>query len=357
MRQIDDGRCSIHCILPPHILRNVAKKGDQKQRERALRTLAMDSTSRTSRFMYALMEKGGSHKAIMAAARKPTMQRTIYDASDKTELPGKVVRNEGQAPVADDAVNEAYEGLGATFGFFAEVFRRNSIDDEGLHLDATVHFDHSYDNAFWNGQQMVFGDGDKTLFNRFTIALDVIAHELTHGVTGDEVGLVYLGQPGALNESISDVFGSLVKQFALKQTVSEADWRIGQGLLVDTKNCLRSMDKPGTAYSDPILGDDPQPAHMEQFVDTVEDNGGVHINSGIPNKAFYEVAKALGGYAWDKAGRIWYGTIRDKSLKSQASFEDFAQHTALTAGHLFGTKSVEQHAVIEGWNKVGVKVH
>jgi Zn-dependent metalloprotease len=188
-------------------------------------------------------------------------QRTIYDAQHAQALPGNVVRAEGQGPSGDVAADEAYDGLGATFDFYLGVYNRNSIDDEGLHLDASVHFGQAYDNAFWNGQQMVFGDGDGDLFNRFTIALDVIGHELTHGVTGDEVNLVYLGESGALNESISDVFGSLIKQYTQspKQTANQADWLIGAGLFTQKVNgrALRSMAQPGTAYDDPVLGKDP----------------------------------------------------------------------------------------------------
>src|SRR4029079_944922 len=137
---------------------------------------------------------------------------------------------------------------------------------------------------------------------------------LTHGVTQDEAQLVYSNQSGALNESLSDVFGSLIKQFSLNQTADQADWLIGAGLLTKQVNgvALRSMKAPGTAYNDPVLGKDPQPAHMKDYVNTISDNGGVHINSGIPNHAFYLIATQIGGNAWEKAGQIWYLTLRDK---------------------------------------------
>src|SRR5262249_6826367 len=148
-------------------------------------------------------------------------------------------------------------------------------------------------------------------FNRFTISVDIMGHELTHGVTAYTAGLIYQGQSGALNESISDVFGSMVKQFALSQTVATADWLIGAGIFTPKVNgvALRSMKEPGTAYNDPVLGKDPQPADMAHYVNTSSDNGGVHINSGIPNRAFYLTAVALGGNSWDRAGRIWYATL------------------------------------------------
>ncbi len=335
------------------MLHRIALQGSAKQREAALATLATDQTLRVSRATHELLD-AGSHRGLLAVPAT-AKQRTIYDAQERETLPGKTVRVEGSGRSRDVAVNEAYDGLGATFDFYAGAYDRNSIDDEGLHLDASVHYGRRYDNAFWNGQQMVFGDGDGDLFNRFTIALDVIGHELTHGVTGDEAKLVYLGQAGALNESISDVFGSLVKQYARKETADRADWLIGAGLFTSKVHgvALRSMKAPGTAYDDPVLGRDPQPATMSGYVHTSSDNGGVHTNSGIPNHAFYLAAIALGGHAWEKAGRIWYETLRDKRLKPTATFLQFARYTVANAEHGFG--AAERKAVAAAWDAVGIK--
>jgi Zn-dependent metalloprotease len=299
----------------------------------------------------------------MALPGSSTKLRTIYDAKNGANLPGSVVRNEGDPPVADVAVNEAYDGSGVTFDLYSEIYHRNSIDGKGLKLDSTVHYQKSYDNAFWDGRQMVYGDGDEDmpvehrLFNRFTIAIDVIGHELTHGVTQNEANLVYWDQSGALNESFSDVFGSLVKQYQLKQNARDADWLIGAGLLSSNVKgiALRSMKAPGTAYDDPVLGKDPQPSHMKDFVNTTQDNGGVHLNSGIPNHAFYVIAYNLGGFAWDKAGAIWYKTLTDL-LSERATFQDAADLSHQAAGGLFGVGSLEQLAVKNGWAEVGLTV-
>jgi Zn-dependent metalloprotease len=183
------------------------------------------------------------------------------------------------------------------------------------------------------------------------------ANEWYSGTTEDESGLVYFFQPGALNESLSDVFGSLVKQHALKQSAREADWLIGAELL--TKKvagvALRSMKAPGTAFDDPVLGKDPQPAHMEGFVHTYEDNGGVHINSGIPNHAFYLLSMNLGGYSWEKAGRIWYETLRDPRLRANTGFKRFARLTRTNAERLYGHAGQEAKAVLDAWARVGIK--
>jgi Zn-dependent metalloprotease len=350
-----DNRHSIFCILPPQILRNLARYGNNEEREFALGTLALDQTLRTNRLTFSLA--GGLKVPHPTGALAPPQEkRSVYDAGHSQDLPGKLVRGEGQASVKDTAVNQAYDGLGDTFDFYLKAYDRNSVDNAGMPMVASVHYDRNYDNAFWDGQQMVFGDGDNVIFTGFTGSTDVIGHELTHGVTGSEANLTYQGQSGALNESISDVFGVMVKQYKLKQTSDQADWLIGAGILAKGLKgvALRSMKAPGTAYDDPKLGKDPQPAEMAHYVRTGEDNGGVHINSGIPNHAFYLVATALGGHSWEKAGQIWYDTLVDHNLKPNASFATFATLTIHNAGSRYGAGGAEQKAVIDGWAKVGV---
>jgi len=346
-------RHAINCIVPPHVLREIARRGNKAQQGIVLDTLSRDSTHRSRRATTQLMAPRTPQTAAAVAGH---VQRAIYTSDNTESLPGRLLRAEGQEAGTDVAVNEAYDGLGMTFEFYMETFQRNSIDGQGMQLIASVHFDRDYDNAFFDGHQMVFGDGDGTIFNRFTIDLDVIGHELTHGVTGSEINLTYLNQSGALNESISDVFGSMIKQYALKQSAADADWLIGGGLLKFPGQALRSMKAPGTAYNNDVMGKDPQPADMAHFVKTTQDNGGVHINSGIPNRAFFLVATALGGHSWEKAGQIWYDTIRDRSIKPSADFATFAAHTVLNAGHRYGTASPERKAVQDAWRTVGVKV-
>ena len=351
-------RHSILCITPPHMLKEIATQGTDAQREVALRTIDVSEQIRVQR--RTAMEMMAVMGALPVSAGK---QRIVYDAENGSKLPGTVARKEGQDPVADVAVNEAYDGSGITYDLFFDIYKRDSIDGNGLRLDSTVHYQKGYDNAFWNGKQMVYGDGDEDLpeaqrlFNRFTIALDIIGHELTHGVTSYEANLVYWDQSGALNESMSDVFGSLVKQYQRQQTAAEADWIIGEGLFTSNVNGtgIRNMKEPGTAYDDPVIGKDPQPGHMDDYVNTIEDNGGVHINSGIPNRAFYVTSMELGGYAWEKAGQIWYNTLTDK-LGVRSNFQDAANMTFEAAGELFGSGSLEQQAVGKGWAEVGITV-
>jgi Zn-dependent metalloprotease len=343
-------RCT---IVPPHVLRHVAgQHGNEQVREIVQRTLTLDREQRRTRVAAQLIVPTPPATAPAAA------NRTLHDAAHKETLPGKTVRSEGGPPTGDQQADQVYDWLGVTFDFYSTAYGRNSIDGAGLPMVATVHYSVGYDNAFWDGSQMVYGDGDQQVFETFTGPLDVTGHELTHGVTQYSGGLDYQGQSGALNESLSDVFGSLVKQYHLGQTADQADWLIGQGMFADAVRgvALRSMKAPGTAYDDPNLGKDPQPAQMADYVDTDSDNGGVHINSGIPNHAFYLAATTIGGHAWEKAGRVWYDTITSKKVPKGADFAMFASMTYATAGKLFGVNSTESDAVRDAWTKVGVKV-
>jgi Zn-dependent metalloprotease len=339
------------------MLTEIATHGTTEQQAWAQKTLAITTILREQR---AMVSRGG---ATVEKATTGGKKRVVYTANHGDTLPGSRVRGEGDPATDDPAVNEAYDGAGATYDLYHDVYVRDSVDGEGLQLDSTVHFQNNYDNAFWNGQQMVYGDGDEALpadqrlFNRFTISIDVIGHELTHGVTQYTANLIYSDQPGALNESISDVFGVLVKQRSLGQAVTEADWLVGKGLLAARVHgeALRSMKAPGTAYDDPILGKDPQPAHMKDYQNIGSDNGGVHINSGIPNHAFYVTAMNIGGNAWEKSGRIWYVTLRNR-LRASSNFQEAANLTYQVAGELFGAGSLEQKAVQSGWSEVGITV-
>lgn len=344
-------RCPIQCIIPPYMTDHMVEHGDAETRRRGIELISESARIRAQRELRAMMAP------MMTRSRSVgTKQRNIYTAEQGAALPGTLARREGQSPVGDLAVNEAYDGLGATYDYFKERFGRNSIDGRGMRLDATVHFRVGYNNAFWDGEQMVFGDGDGHLFHRFTIALDIIAHELSHGVIENTSNLEYQGQSGALNESFADVFGILIKQFTLGESASSSDWLIGREILTSAVSgvALRSMIHPGTAYDDPRLGRDPQPDHMSRYVETDADHGGVHINSGIINRAFALAALKIGGDAWRDAGLIWYQTLL--RLTRTSNFENMADMSAQVAGELFGSGSVHRHAVSQAWDQVGIRV-
>ncbi len=340
------------CIIPPHVLDRLLESDDAAIRSAAMTTLLTTARLRGEREVRA---------SLVGLAAPGQGRRTIFDCQNSTYLPMcSLARSEDGPASSDPSVNQAFDGLGSTRQFYQDVLQRNSIDDRGMRLDAYVHRGVRYNNAFWNGQVMVFGDGDGVIFTDFTADLPVIAHELTHGVTEHTAGLVYHNQSGALNESMSDVMGTLVKQWSLRQTADQADWLIGADVFTPGigADALRSLKAPGQAYDNDLLGKDPQPAHMRDYVelpDTEEgDNGGVHINSGIPNKAFYLTAVEIGGYAWEAAGRIWYESLRASSETTE--FQEFADTTFVKAGELYGIDSVEQKAVQTGWDGVGITV-
>jgi Zn-dependent metalloprotease len=304
--------------------------------------------------------------ALPSEAARPRPMRLVYSQGNRqppqSNLPGTLRRKEGQKRTSDPAVNEAYDHAGATWRFYQRVFARNSIDDAGMPLVSSVHAGVGFDNAFWDGSQMVYGDGDGVLFRRFTLCLDVVGHELTHGVVQHSSGLVYEGQSGALNEHFADVFGVLVRMFkkgTRVEAATSADWWVGARLLVPapTRRALRSLEAPGTAYrNDPDLGDDPQPQHMRGYaklpLTRAGDWGGVHINSGIPNKAFYLAATAVGGFAWTAVGRVWYEAMRN--LQPRAQFADAAEQCRVVSRGLFGTTSAVAKRIDEAWSRVGL---
>jgi len=350
-RQPSPVRCT---IVPPYLLVRLARLDDPRfavAAEAARRSLLRDRPIRE------LRAQTPPPAPVAAARERGRIDRSIWDAMGLERLPGRLLaRTEGRPPVADPAVNEAYNGLGETHSLFWTRFARDSIDDRGLPLEATVHYGLRYENAFWDGERMVFGDGDGQVFTRFTASLTVIAHELTHGVTQCTANLAYEGQSGAVNESMSDVFGSLVEQHARGQGATEASWLIGEGLFTDQVQgaALRSMKAPGTAYNDDVLGMDPQPGHMNGYVDTDDDNGGVHLNSGIPNRAFFLVAEALGGNAWEEPGQIWYDTLTGGTLGRRVDFAGFALATAAAAATRYGPGSRQHTAVANAWHEVGL---
>jgi Zn-dependent metalloprotease len=346
-------RCS---IIPPYLLRRLARQ-DAPQFSAAARA-AKEALIHVRSFQAARTHPAPAVPPAVRHGQPGQPQRSVYDAGGTETLPGKLVRKEGEPASGDESTDEAYDGLGHTHRLYADIFGRNSINGEGLPLDATVHFGKLYDNAFWDGRQMVFGDGDGEVFQSFTRSLSVIGHELAHGVTQYSAGLAYRNQAGAINESISDVFGALVEQYLNKQSVKEASWLIGEGLFTPQVDgaALRSLKAPGTAYDDDVLGKDPQPDSMDSYVRTSADNGGVHINSGIPNRAFYLVAEALGSNAWEAPGQIWYDALTSGSLPVTATFGVFARATASSAVELFGSGSPEHDAVLQAWETVKVKV-
>ncbi|KAI5467692.1 metalloprotease [Mariannaea sp. PMI_226] len=343
-------------IVPPHVLRSLSQSEEAEEhvRDRAVRDL--HHLEGLMQQKLAPAEDAGT--AQLAKPSKTSPKRSVYDAhhtSRESKLPGKLVRKEGDEAVKDKAVNEAFDNVGIVLDFYNKRFNWNSIDNRGSDVVSSVHFGEEYENAFWDPEkfQMVFGDGGEFL-NNFTGCIDVIGHELTHAVTEHTSPLDYSGQPGALNEHISDVFGIMIKQQVQDEKADVADWLIGEDcILPGVKGvALRSMKAPGTAYDDPRFGKDPQPDNMKDYKVMTEDNGGVHVYSGIPNKAFYLASVAFGGYSWEKAGKIWWETMKSGKVAPKCQFKHFADLTVETAQELFDKEAAE--IVRNAWTEVGV---
>jgi hypothetical protein len=329
-------RCT---FVPPYLLRRIAGAAPEGAGG-FTSALAVDEGFRAARTTVLARPASG----VRAGAAW-----TIHSAGHGTTLPGTPVRSTGQPESGDQAVDEAAYGVAGTLALFAEVYGRASYDDAGAPVIATVHYGQDYVNAFWEGTQLVFGDGDRRVFDRFTKPVDVLGHEFSHGVVQHTAALVYQGQPGALNESVADVFAACLKQRLLAQTPAQADWLIGEGLFLPgvKARALRDMAAPGTAYDDPVLGADPQVGHMDDYVETEDDNGGVHLNSGIPNRAFQLAATSIGHNTWAGAGAIWYAALTSAAVGPETDFAGFAAATISAAGD-------HADAVSEAWSEVGV---
>jgi Zn-dependent metalloprotease len=380
-------RNAFACIIPPHMIDRIIEKDSALFIQKAQNNFSLDEEIRNRRNTFSKLsnelrtvlsksqlDNGDSKEPdvspLMGFMSNPQAQpmaapaqvaiagliREVYTAANKRTLPGKLIRKEGQAAVGNADADNVYDYAGNTYSFYQSLFGRNSIDNLGMKLIQTVHFDKNYTNAFWDGKQMIYGEGDNQTFSSFTSDIDIIAHELTHGVIQYECNLDYQDQSGALNESLADIFGIMIKQKTLNQDVKQSNWLIGENVLIGANYAIRSLKAPGTAYvNHPLLGTDPQPAHMNNFFQGSYDNGGVHLNSGIPNHAFYLAAYNVGGFAWDKVGKVWYNAMcNTTAVPSNATFVMFKDATINEAIKLFGATSNVVQEIRNAWIAVGL---
>lgn len=289
--------------------------------------------------------------------------RMMYDLQNTDEKPGTYVRNEVGPESTDRSIIQAFEHLGITYRFYKEVFNQSSLDFKGQPLLGCVHLNKSLSNAIWDGITMSFGDGDGIYTTDFTTALDVVGHELTHGVIQHSANLLYKDQSGALNEHLADAFGIMIKQWHLNQDVHQANWLVGEGLYTDKIKgrgqdppALRTMKAPADGARDPKSAYGPgwQPDRMSNIATGTQDKGRVHTNSGIPNKAFYNAAIAMGGRSWNTVGPYWYLAMTKSNLPSNATFQVFAD-TLMGVAKKYGSSKI-QDAIRQGWAGVEITV-
>ena len=341
--------CFCH-IVPQKALKRLANDRSlpADQRKNFADTMKIDVELRKLRTQATKLTRVASLMAAPAVAAAVAAPPTVpvYNCNHLQSLPGTAVSNPGSS--ADATAKSAFTETTSVADFYSKVFGRNSIDDAGMALISSIHYGVGYNNAFWNGSQMTYGDGDGSIFVDFTKGNDVIGHELTHGVTQHSLQLNYTNEAGGLNESLSDCFGSMFRQWEAKQNVNQADWLIGKDIMGPAAiqrglTCLRDMANPAAKH---CLA--PQPTKFSQFQPGMDP----HESSGIPNLAFYTAAMAARGNSWDKVGQIWYKSMTGFGPSPAMKMKTFANRTRAVAAQLYPGDPAIAGAVDGGWKKV-----
>lgn len=354
--QITTGNSHFGCcscfIIPSKVLERLARDKKLSAEERKLFADAarFESEWRKVRAVRAKLTLAAHAILPVAPTAAPAGPPavSVFDCRNGTSLPGTSVPHPETS--TDATAKRAFVEAKAVADFYKQAFGRNSIDNAGMALISSIHYSVQYNNAFWYGGQMTYGDGDGNIFVDFTKANDVIGHELTHGVTEHSLALEYVNQAGGLNESASDVFGSMFRQWQAGQDVKKADWLIGKEIMGPGAKsrgftCLRDMSNPAAKH---CLS--PQPTKFSQYQDGMDP----HDSSGIPNFAFYKAAMAIGGKSWEKAGQIWYQALTGSGPKPKMKMSAFANRTRSLAGTLFPGEPAVKTAVDKAWTAVGL---
>jgi Zn-dependent metalloprotease len=322
--------CGCCFVVPPHVLHALGH-GKHRARPRDPR-LFVDSHAATVQLG---MDRGSGMGGQGLDAPPPRTHvpddillgspARIFDCANDTVLPGKPLDTAAQAGAGGEAIAAATENVEK---FYATVLGRNSIDRHGKPLISVLNYGTGFQNAFWSGQMMVYGNGDQHMFVDFWHAPDVICHEITHGITEEESGLVYHDEPGAVNESISDCFAAVFNQWMRRLPAADpSGWLLGTDLLGPDARahdfaCMRDLARPNAPHC---------LTPQQNIVENMDPGGDVHINSGIPNHAFSIFARALGGNAYDDPIKVWYAACTAQALSATATIADFAEATLRVA--------------------------
>ena len=353
-RQTVRGEHATCCsFVPPHIIDTLARQEGMNSTEPGTN----QRTALITRQLAAQRQRNRLAPTSIARLTAPQpgdTDRIVYDDQNTWNFDVNAVRGEGDPPHSAENVNQAYDHAGAARELLKKEFNRDGADNAGMTINVNVNYGTAFNNAFWDGVRLTMGNGDGTIFVDFAASPDVVGHELGHGVVEHTAGLEYFSQSGALNESFADVLGTLVEQRLRGQDFDSANWLIGDEIMAPGLfgEALRSMAHPGGAYDNPVLGQDPQPDHMSNYYAGPDDNQGVHINSGICNRAFYLACQELGT---GPAGQIWYAGLQN--LWPTAVFTDAATVLAAQARILARDGAVPRQAaqVVRGaWRSVGV---
>lgn len=299
--------------------------------------------------------KSGTQFALADYAHEDLKGIFTYDSKNDTDTRNDTHYMGNSASFKSDydrAAVDAHYNSEKVYEYFLNEHGRNSLDDEGMEITSYVHYGNNYNNAFWNGRWMTYGDGDGEFFISLSAALDVTAHEMTHGIISHTANLVYRDQPGALNESFADVFGAII---------DEKDWEIGEDIMAPAAIAegnwrLRSLSDPNSVVvTNPqraAYGSGVYPAHMDEYYHMPRnvDNGGVHVNSSIPNHAAYLIGQEIGR---EKLGQIYYRALT-VYLTPYSEFSDARQAIVQSAIDIYGEGSAEEAAVHAGFDAVGI---
>lgn len=351
------------CYFVPKQISNKLKEKD-KSMQKDVNTDQIDDSIRNIRKNF--LKNPAQRNSILAAMRKKVTHeevRRLFDSHNTYNLSEEPILVDKQTHSAQPSTNSALQLSNLAYDFFHDKFGQESFDGKNTPIDMHINYGQKYNNAFYDGLQLVFGNGDGKYFATF-LTLDILMHELTHGVTDHQCGLIYENQPGALNEHISDTFAMCLIQRRARQRASQAAWIVGEGIFtsrINGKGIRTFKNEP--AFDDPVLGLDDQPKHMDNYADLPNtedgDYGGVHVNSGIPNRAFYEfcimaekeVTDEWSNRSWKAPLEIWYDTYH--RIRSDATFKKFAYATVRA------TKSLHpqlQTQILKAWETVGIKV-
>lgn len=310
------------CLLPPYITDALSRKGNNS----ALSTHITTQGIRANRTLLS------ATKPVLEDIElsKATINRRIYSAEGSEILPGRLVWKEGNDEPQQIQVKEVAEHQQIIFDCLREVFNYTGIDGRGTTAIAVVNYGDGYVNACWNGEALLYGNGNGQEFGRFTSSLSVSAHETGHAVQQNRNSIGYEGQNGAINEHLSDFIAAVVDQWNQNQTTGEATWLVGAEIFSPWMRspqvrAVRDFASPGSAYDSKILGGkDPQVGHMNAIYRGERDGGGLHINSGILNLAFFTAAVELGGYVWESGiADVWWQAMQ--GLSAYVDFKGFAE--------------------------------
>lgn len=279
----------------------------------------------------------------------------IFSALNRNRLPGRKICDTSQE--ADDSNNKSanpcWDNTQSVLEFyndFLNVDLKKELDDQVV---STIDYGKNYNNAFFNGNQMTYGNGDGTHFEGFCYDQTVVCHELGHAIVDSTVPLIYQNMSGALNESFADVFAICHLHWTRQksfETLTQEDWVIGERCVVGANSALRSFTLIRARPSSSPLGPDTEPRHMDQYYGGSQDNGGVHINSSIINHAFYRLCSYIKGNSWEKPLSIWFDVLENKLIPTNSTFDEFANKVYQN------TSSDQQGSVKQAFSDVGINI-